>query len=235
MRFHREYHRTSREYPARSLVPCGDFAAAVRQISRHSGVFSMAQEINPGQPTPVRRRPAPQLTPSKPGTTPSTTTILAILGGCLFAVLMVIGVTVLGFVFYFQQQKALEAQKVARLEEQRAASARAVQEARATQAAARQEQIERQRREEEKIALEQQERRVELQRQSRMKAEKRKSEEVAARGLSQIQATLFNHIQKAAPEDLIAPGPVEESGLSWRVHLLPALGLQSLHNEFHLD
>ena len=195
----------------------------------------MAQEINPGQPTPVRRRPAPQLTPSKPGTTPSTTTILAILGGCLFAVLMVIGVTVLGFVFYFQQQKALEAQKVARLEEQRAASARAVQEARATQAAARQEQIERQRREEEKIALEQQERRVELQRQSRMKAEKRKSEEVAARGLSQIQATLFNHIQKAAPEDLIAPGPVEESGLSWRVHLLPALGLQSLHNEFHLD
>jgi hypothetical protein len=195
----------------------------------------MSQEINPGQPTPVRRNSASPFTAPKPRTTPSAAAILAVLGGCLFVVLMVIGVTVLGFAYYFQQQKAWEAQEVARIEEQQAASARAAQKARAIEAAARQAENELRRQEEEKSAQERQEQLLEIQQHARMKAEKQKAEGESARGLDLIQATLFKHIQKTAPADSIAPGPVEGSGLSWRVHLLPALGLKSLHSEFHLD
>lgn len=177
---------------------------------------------------------------------PSAFTILAILGGCLFAALMVAGIAILG-VFYFvhQQQVQREAEK-ARMAEQRAIVLQAQREAMAQNQAARQaydsqsaatRDQERQQKmiETQALADERKVKAIEAEQQARLEMEQRKLEEQVRQGLGQIQAALFKGLNTNDPNCLLAPNSSEGTGLSWRVHLLPALGFKALHSEFHLD
>ncbi|MBL8817836.1 MAG: DUF1559 domain-containing protein [Planctomyces sp.] len=166
---------------------------------------------------------------------PSPGTIFAILGGCLFVFLLLIVVIGAGFAFYIQRQNARAAQEMARIEQQQAVQAQARAVVVAAEMAAQQERAEKLRQDQERMELERIEQIRKMEEQARIEAQLQQVEQEARHGMDLVQAALFDQIPKNDPDRFIAPGPPDRAGLSWRVHLLPALGLKALHSEFHLD
>ncbi len=74
-----------------------------------------------------------------------------------------------------------------------------------------------------------------MEEQARLLAQKQQVEAESRRGMDTIQAAIVKQLPMNDPESPIVSVPPGNTGLSWRVHLLPALGLKALHSEFHLD
>ncbi len=180
---------------------------------------------------------------------PSHKTVFLVLGGMLLAGGLFVALGIAGVVWTYQQQQARQAQEAARLVEMRQQELLVQQRMAGEQSAARkkveaerilaqeQQRMENERREEDEARL-RTERLAEMKEQQRianLEAEKSVRQEKSDRGLNYIQDALFKQINTNDPDGFLAPGPERDSNLSWRVHLLPDLGLQELYNQFHLD
>lgn len=180
---------------------------------------------------------------------PSHKTVLLLLGGLLLVGALLVALCIAGGAWFYQQQKARQAQEVARLELMRLQEMTAQQQVLAEQMAARKQaesarrkaeeqesmERERQQQEEARLAMEQQTELREQERIARLEAEKRARREKSERGLNYIQDAMFKQINTNDPDGFLAPGPENASKLSWRVHLLPDLGMTELYNQFHLN
>ena len=124
---------------------------------------------------------------------------------------------------------------MARIEQQKAVQAQARAEVVAAEMAAQRERAEKFQQDQARMELERSEQIRKIEEQARIAAQQQQLEQEARQGMDLIQAALFDQIQKNDPDSPISPGPPDRAGLSWRVHLLPSLGLKALHSEFHLD
>lgn len=139
-----------------------------------------------------------------------------------------------------ERQRGLREQQIVEMKVRREAAARAEVERRAAEAAREAALIEEQRRqaaaEAERTRIQEQSEKERLLAARERDKQQEKAQQVRQmpQKFAQVQLALFRTMPLNEPESHLAPHS-DGAGLSWRVHLLPALGLKALYSSFHLN